>query len=521
MPDNPETCWRFILDLKTWNEANESFEPFPAEKYLEDLVHEAYECRASGEPIIIEKARRLLVSYLFCAIELFWLGVKRRNHLISHLVNENAEKELWRIWQLHESYRAKYPNVKPILTHGNVNAKKLERLMFPNGSTVERHYDDGSALRGTGVSYVRMEEASYYRHPSATYGQAKILLQGKPGEPGGLIVMINNSSPSKDWQSIKENIDMREFLEIEGYRARYPYRSKSVNGKRIIGIFFTAMRGKTPEWAEMELATQDPITRDREYLLMQTVYDGRPVFPAYSDAKHYPESIRGTGVNYIPKSILVFGVDCGVQTVHYGGALLQITTSGQIICSREVAPMETTSADEFFPEALAVLNEFAPGVPCIWVGDATIRTRSGVNKLSLQQYVRNEFGIMMIPMPNAINPRISAVNKLLTGTLGEYPQFILDGINCPAIREGFLGAYRWNERTDKAGKTVFGGVPEKSDVSHVMDGLQYAAIEAWNCLKRLNANYERYGNDARTDGRVFAGDVIEATRLSKRVSRGR
>lgn len=519
LPDTWESCWATIKTLKTWNEANNRYEAFPQDYYLRDIVKHAYTTRERGGQFLIEKSRRLVVSYLWCAIEWYWLMMERRNHLLCHLTDPKAKGELWRIWQLHESYRETHPYVPPIEFHGNVASKQLDRLMIPNGGLVEKHHADAGNLRGSGVTHVRLEELPDYRYPAEMYGQALILVQGKAGEPGGTTVCVGNAGPSKDWAELTEGLEPRTCLGIDGYTAKNPYRLIPLSGDKVyMPIFFTASVGKDARWAENALKAVPPHIRDREYLLMRDVYDGRPVFPTYSDVKHWPESVRGGEIPYMGGAVVV-ALDCGAQTIHFGASIWQITKQGQVVLSRELAPEDVTNATEFFPSLLALVREFAPTASVIWGGDETMRNRSGLLGMSMAQYLSVEFGIHVKLVPNALHVRLTAVDRLLGEDVDGYPRFVLDGYSCPVIREGFLGAYRWRERTLPSGG-VQHGEPVKDDVSHVMDSVQYGAIMVGSLLKtwRIDGHSARQGNDGTKADRVLTLDAIEAARLGGRSS---
>ena len=73
----PEAAWSFIRELRTWNEAEGAIQPFPDKRYLKELAREWIECRATARPFVVEKCRRMVVSWLFRALELHAMGLAR------------------------------------------------------------------------------------------------------------------------------------------------------------------------------------------------------------------------------------------------------------------------------------------------------------------------------------------------------------------------------------------------------------------------------------------------------------
>lgn len=211
--NNAESAWLFIRELRTWNEANGLTEHFPEKAYLQEIVKAWHDQKAKGKPLVLEKSRRLVASYLMCALELHSLGCKPGNGLIVHLTNEDAGREVWRIWQMYEDLRSRHPEWKlpKMESYGNELSKVLDVLMFPNGSTVKKSYQKPGALQGEGTTIIRIEEIGRFQHPSGIYAQALTLTEGKPGDIGGLVVAITNASPSEDWRKeVKHGFSARE-----------------------------------------------------------------------------------------------------------------------------------------------------------------------------------------------------------------------------------------------------------------------------------------------------------------------
>lgn len=521
VPNTADECWKFIRKLHTWDEASELEAPFPDEGYLEQIVQHWYECRESGRRLVIEKSRRLLVSYLMCAIELFQLGHGRKNLLIMHLDLAKAQKEVWRIYQLYESYRKRHDPRLPELKqgenmHGNAASQQLERIMLPNGSIVDRHHQSGGAARGTGYSLIRVEELSMYQYPLGTWGQAKILTQGKPDEgvTGGFSYAIANSSPAPDWLALKHGTRARDILE-EG--VGMVHRTLA-DGTLYLVVHYTANSGMTAEWAETALRDIPQQERRREYELYDDVFDGRPVYPMYVDHKHWPQALRTGPIPYIEGSLLIAGLDCGTA-INVAGVLLMVTPNGQMIAVREVCPIDPLPISELIMSMQAEIMDFAGSMvsTVTWVADSTIKNRTGSRNETAMNVARQETGVRLIPVSNALKPRLDAVVKALSDEVAtDAPRFIIDGYCCPHLRKGLQGAYRWRERLSDSGSRII-SEPLKDEFSHVQDSLQYAVQYAWKQLGRMLITAEAEEEDERQGSyRVSLGQLVQRGRTNRR-----
>jgi hypothetical protein len=205
--DTPEATYAFISLLRTWNEANSQVDFFFGKKdYFKDLATEWRTCRNSGQRMVIEKCRRMGISYQLGALELHDLGLKRQNHLITHLTNDDAGRELWRIWQMYTDLAERFPMWKlpPLKTYGSEAAQLLDQLIFGNGSVVDKHFENPKGLRGHGYTMMRIEELGHMQYPDALWAQANVLTMGEAGtSSGSFVCAVSNASPNQLWQAIK------------------------------------------------------------------------------------------------------------------------------------------------------------------------------------------------------------------------------------------------------------------------------------------------------------------------------
>jgi hypothetical protein len=201
----PEAAWQFVQELRTWNEAEGAVQPFPEKPYLRELACEWVNCRHQGRPLIVEKCRRMVVSWLFRALELHAMGLGRTDLQIAGIDYEAAAKHVWRLRHLYEDLRSRRPEWNLPASH-SLKAKgerQLEQFDLANGSLCTMLNQESSSIQGEGVSIVCLEELSRYRYPASMWAQARIVTKGSPGSLGGFVVAVCNAYPNEEWTRIK------------------------------------------------------------------------------------------------------------------------------------------------------------------------------------------------------------------------------------------------------------------------------------------------------------------------------
>lgn len=212
----------------------------------------------------------------------------------------------------------------------------------------------------------------------------------------------------------------------------------------------------------------------------ENVYDGEPVFADYRDEWHCLLGDRALPL--LQHSVYVGGWDAG-QTLSPAFVLLQIAPGKlgyQVSCLLEVLPPGPEPMETFAPRVGRALSQRLPG---LWDeiehwGDHTLVQRSGGDGRTAQM-IAAAHGFRIREASNEWNPRYSAVTWLLQRRIDERsPGFLVDGLHCPVLRDGFRGAYRYEEspRSDGDGAGRILAMPLKNAYSHVQDALQYAAM---------------------------------------------
>jgi hypothetical protein len=205
--DTPEAAWQFVLSLRTWNEAEQAPQFFPEKEFLEEYVHEWHDCYRTGRTLIMEKCRRMVISWCARALELHQMGLGRCDQLLVGEDLEAAAKHVWRLKHLYSDLRQRQPDWK-LPEHSELKyegERKLKSFGLPNGSVC--HYANGQAggIQGDGYRIITLEEFGIYRYAATMLAQAKIVTQGSAGSVGGFVNIITNASVNQDWQRIKRS----------------------------------------------------------------------------------------------------------------------------------------------------------------------------------------------------------------------------------------------------------------------------------------------------------------------------
>jgi hypothetical protein len=250
-------------------------------------------------------------------------------------------------------------------------------------------------------------------------------------------------------------------------------------------IHYSADPGKDPateagaKWYAKEAPPATPVREWlREMEMAEDVYDGEPVFADYRDAWH---CLSPRAPLPIVRGALYFGGwDCGMTNTP-AFVLLQVTPQPwQVHALLEVVSPGAEPMEKFAPRVMLALQRRLPGR---WDevehwGDATVTTMNGANGETAQQAAARH-GVRIRRASNEWAGRYGAVTWLLGDEIDEVTsRFQIDGVHCPTLREGFKGAYRFDE--SPAGEAIGPGrvlkeKPRKDSYSHVQDALQYAA----------------------------------------------
>jgi len=185
----------------TWNEADRQTMQIPKKDYIDLFVWEWTETKRLGQPFIVVKSRRLIISWLCRALELHDAGLSQANQLVAGQTFADAQAHVWRCWFLYDQLQKRFPqwHLEDSLYYGPMNDGRLDSLILPNGSKIGSINQRGESFRGTGVTGACCEEGSAYDRLANTWGQAVTVCQGSPTSVGGHPTLIANASPNEEF----------------------------------------------------------------------------------------------------------------------------------------------------------------------------------------------------------------------------------------------------------------------------------------------------------------------------------
>ena len=480
--DTPECLWKFVLTLATWNEAEGQIQNVPDLLFLKVYVYEWWYARKGGYMLVTLKCRRMMISWVARACELWAMGLRRTDEILVGEKLQQAAKHIWRIQFLYDFLRSKFlkwnlPKMEHLRYQGE---RELSTVSLPNGSRAVYANGEDSTVRGDGTAIVTMEEAATYRYLSQILAQAKIITQGSAGSIGGFVNVITNQVDNWDFSQIeKTQIPAEPIIECKGIDV---YGLST--GGRFLVIHYYADPAKDYTWLkkiEAEMA-DTPEEFRREILLDKTVRGGEPVYPNYNDEWHCPPKFRRLNIPIIDGSIYFGGWDGGMSLTP-AFSLYQVTMPEfQVHAIMEVTSTGSEPMELFAPRVMYALMKKLPGE---WdqvrhFADETFRQRSGGSgETAAQVAAKHGFPNMTMVSNRPLSTRIGAVTWLLGRQIGDgHPSFMIDGKACPMLWAGFQGAYKLKASTagKKDGPEMILLEPDKNMYSHVCDSGQYACV---------------------------------------------
>jgi hypothetical protein len=216
--DSADAAFRFITECWwTLNEADQVVSLVPAKPYVKELCSEWHGAFTRRQALLIEKSRRLIVSWICRGLETWQMGLGRGEAHIVDQTHENSAEHLWRVHFALGQLRERRPEfgLGKHEVRGSPAAKQATHVILPNGSLMTQGHQDAISEQGKGKTIVTLEEISKYRSPAAFWGQALIVTQGAAAGRGGWVCGIANASPISEWQEIKSFVSAREMLGLE------------------------------------------------------------------------------------------------------------------------------------------------------------------------------------------------------------------------------------------------------------------------------------------------------------------
>ncbi len=267
--DTLEACTAFVLNCWTWNESVKEVQQIPDRKYIREYIQRWYENRTRKNAMVTEKCRRMLISWVARACELWDMGLGRCDGL---LIGEDlgaAAKQMWRYYHLYTELQRRHKDwrLPQIQVHKFESDRMLKRVTLANKSTVTYANGEASAIQGDGLAFVVMEEISLYPYATACLAQAKIVTQGEAGSRGGYVNAICNAKADNDnWQSMKRVwVDLPEEKLMDGFT-----RKVTKAGEWFLELDWWADDKRDQKWLEQVKAEMESTPFEfREQILRQ------------------------------------------------------------------------------------------------------------------------------------------------------------------------------------------------------------------------------------------------------------
>jgi hypothetical protein len=486
-------CWSYI-------EADGTVELIPGDKrYIKKLIRKWWECRRTGRTLIIEKSRRLIVSWILRALQLWAMGLKRCNHVIVGLTYAKAAEHVWRIWHLWSKICSNLHWFKlDAANHwgGDPEGQSLDKVLLPNGSLISKINQESDTFQGSGYSEVDLEEFSLYDQPAGILSQARFVTEGVPGKVGGFVVIVTNAAENPSWQECKQDatgiigahgkiphIKAREMLGLDPSSKTCLIMpgmaiTTARNGAMYIALHYSSDPSKGPAWA---LETSKKYTTrewDEQMELHEGIYSGEPVLKDFSPSRHCPKAIQETGIPIVRLSAYFGGWDVDLRPSFI---LLQVTPEYQIQAILEVTSEGGESMELFCPRVTEALRKRLPGRwnEIMHCADPTCVNRTAADGNSVQK-VAAAHGFRLKPQSNVWGVRLSDMEWALTDEVeARVSRFVVDPIHCPVLHTGFKGRYKFRESSgDEIGPGRVINKPLKDGYAGPQDACQYGMRQA-------------------------------------------
>lgn len=501
-----EAAWGFVRICRTWNEAQKETQFFPNRAYLRELTRRWLKQRSHGKALIVEKCRRMVVSWLFRALELWAMGCGRCDIMIVGESYISAAKHVWRLQSLYEDLCKRFgadspedwrlPSASAIHHQGE---KTLAEFTLPNKSVCTAQNGMADKIQGEGISIICLEEMGTYRYLKSILGQASIIVKGEAGKVGGFVCGVTNACTKSEWQDIKAvyvNPKVNLTRTFTGFSEADPG-----DGSLYVKVEYFADPDKDKQWRDetKQEMQHTPRVYRREILMDDTVVEGDPVWEDYDSRIH---EYDGDPIRMLSGDGRLFGLwDCG--TARMPAFVLAIWTPRhrQLRFVVECVPTRGMAMETFAPMVKACLKRICPGylTAIEHYGDETVRTKSGAVEKSAAM-VAFEHGFTIHPVSNrwaSESGREQSMIHLLNDWCDDaqkFPRLIFSTQGCPVLVKGMRGAYctekRKNRDASGPGQEIV--APKKDFFSHVNDAAQVGAVVI---MREMKHGSRRKGSD--------------------------
>ena len=201
-----------------------------------------------------------------------------------------------------------------------------------------------------------------------------------------------------------------------------------------------------------------------EYSAMQA---GKAIYAEYNDDIHSDEELT-----YNPELPICLGWDFGLTPAV---CIAQVDGHGRLRLLDELTS-KSCGLEQFISVLLThLVDNYAGYTIAMSVGDPAGSQRMQTDEVTCLM-VLEEYGISTTAaITNAKQTRWDAVRWYLNTNREGEPALILNSLRCKLIRKGFLGGYRFKRLHTSV--EAFSDQADKTEESHVHDGLQYLCLE--------------------------------------------
>lgn len=358
---------------------------------------------------------------------------------------------------------------------------KYCHLRFPEIDSKIVGFPEGAdQLRQHTLSGIMADEAAFWNDATKMYAASMPTLEG-----GGRITMISSPGPGFFKKLVFDQLDLEsaetsfedrtlEPCPLEGIEIWKNRKNKFL----VYQIHYTANPNKRSVGFKDAIRSSMPRAQYlQEYELQWDSFSGFPVYRDF-DLKRHKAAIKPSPINGLP---LLRGWDFGLTPA----CVIAQLQEDQLVILKEY--VELNMGAERFSEK--VLKDCALRWP-EW-GDQKKNWRdyidpSGAFRKDTDEgtcaKILDSKGLAPIPGPVAFEERRQSVEFFLVRQTKVGPCFLIDAAECPILMKGFLGGYRYPEKSAEIEPNKIR--PIKDEHSHPHDALQYIASRIMQMRQR-------------------------------------
>lgn len=350
---------------------------------------------------------------------------------------------------------------------------KYCQLRFPQiDSKIEGFPEGADQLRQHTLSGILADEAAFWNNAQKMYSSSMPTLDG-----GGRMTMISSPAPGFFKQLVFDQLEIDERAQSE-HSLSLPASPipgievwKNIRNKFVVfQAHYSANPDKRSDEYKDNIRSSMPRAQYmQEYELQWDSFAGMPVYPDFDPKRHKAVSGSLAPVNGLP---LLRGWDFGLTPA----CLIAQLQGDQLVVLREFVA-ENMGIERFSDR---VLRECAVLYP-EWADrrknwrdyiDPAGEFRKDTDEGTCAKVLDSK-GLYPIPGPVAWEGRRKSVEHFLFRQTKEGPCFLIDAALCPITYKGFVGGYRYPEKSAEIQPNKLR--PIKDEHSHPHDALQYIA----------------------------------------------